>query len=113
MNNWIKEFTGAVTLCDDKGIIIYMNDKAINTFEKEGGSKLIGSDILDCHPEPSKTTLKKLMREKSVNAYTVEKNGLKKLIYQSPVYDNGIYSGFIELSLEIPSELPNFIRKNN
>lgn len=113
MNNWIKEFTGAVTLCDDKGIIIYMNDKAIKTFENDGGSKLIGSDILGCHPEPSKTTLKKLIRERRVNVYTVEKNGLKKLIYQSPVYDNGVYSGFIELSLEIPFELPNFIRKNN
>lgn len=113
MNNWIKEFTGAVTLCNDKGIIIYMNDKAIKTFENDGGSKLIGTDILACHPEPSKTTLKKLMRERRVNAYTIEKNGLKKLIYQSPFYDNGIYSGFIELSLEIPFELPNFIRKNN
>ena len=111
MNNWLKEFNGAITLCDEKGTIVYMNDKAIKTFENDGGEKLIGTDILDCHPEPSKTTLKNLMDERKVNAYTIEKNGLKKLIYQSPVFENGIYSGFIEFSLEIPIELPNFIRK--
>ncbi|MCX6165050.1 MAG: PAS domain-containing protein [Ignavibacteriae bacterium] len=111
MDNWIKEFNGAITLCDDKGIIVYMNDKAIETFKNDGGEKLIGTDILDCHPEPSKTILKNLMDERKVNVYTIEKNGVKKLIYQSPTYDNGVYSGFIEFSLEIPFELPNFIRK--
>ena len=44
------------------------------------------------------------------NVYTIEKNGLKKLIYQSPWYQNGAYAGFIELSLEIPFELPHFVR---
>jgi transcriptional regulator with PAS, ATPase and Fis domain len=111
MDNWIKEFNGAITICNEKGIIIYMNDKAIRTFENDGGEKLIGTDILDCHPEPSKTILKNLMDERIVNTYTIEKNGVKKLIYQSPVYTDGVYSGFIELSLEIPFELPNFIRK--
>jgi transcriptional regulator with PAS, ATPase and Fis domain len=111
MQNWIKEFNGAITICDEKGIIVYMNDKAIKTFEKEGGDKLIGMDILDCHPEPSRTTLKNLMDERKTNSYTIEKKGVKKLIYQSPVFENGVYSGFIELSIEIPFELPNFIRK--
>jgi transcriptional regulator with PAS, ATPase and Fis domain len=111
MNNWIKEFNGAVTLCDEKGIIVYMNDKALKTFQNDGGEKLIGSHILDCHPEPSKTILKNLMDERKTNVYTIEKSGIKKLIYQSPVFENGIYSGFVELSIEIPFDLPNFIRK--
>lgn len=113
MQNWVKEFGGAVTLCDVQGIITYMNDKAIKTFENDGGEKLIGANILDCHPEPSKTILKNLMNERKTNVYTIEKNGIKKLIYQSPVYENNEYSGFIELSLEIPFNMPNFIRKNN
>jgi transcriptional regulator with PAS, ATPase and Fis domain len=111
MTDWIKEFNGAITICDEKGIIIYMNDKAIKTFQEDGGEKLIGTDILDCHPEPSKTTLKNLMDERKVNCYTIEKNGIKKLIYQSPTFSNGVYSGFIEFSIEIPFKLPNFIRK--
>jgi hypothetical protein len=43
------------------------------------------------------------VREK--NVYTIEKNGVKKLIYQSPWYYNGEYAGFVELSLEIPFEM--------
>ena len=111
MDNWTKEFNGAITICDEKGIIVYMNDKAIKTFENEGGEKLMGTGILDCHPEPSKTTLKNLMDERKTNCYTIEKNGVKKLIYQAPSYSEGKYSGFIELSLEIPFDMPHFIRK--
>ncbi len=43
--------------------------------------------------------------------YTIEKRGQKKLIYQSPWYQNGQYRGFIELSLELPAETPHFIRE--
>jgi transcriptional regulator with PAS, ATPase and Fis domain len=111
MENWIKEFNGAITICDEKGIIVYMNDKAVKTFETDGGEKLIGTDILDCHPEPSKTTLRNLMSQRKVNCYTIEKNGVKKLIFQTPAFNDGKYSGFIEFSIEIPFKLPHFIRK--
>ena len=43
-------------------------------------------------------------------AKTFEKNGIKKLIYQSPWYRDGQYAGFVELSLEIPFDMPHFIR---
>jgi len=108
-NLWVKEFPGAVTVCDTNGIILEMNDKAAKTFEKDGKS-LIGSNVLDCHPEPSKTKLKTLMETQQKNVYTIEKKGIKKLIYQVPWYQEGKYCGFVELSLEIPFEMPNFIR---
>jgi transcriptional regulator with PAS, ATPase and Fis domain len=111
MDNWTKEFNGAITICDEKGIIVYMNDKAIKTFENDGGEKLIGTGILDCHPEPSKTALKNLMDERKTNCYTIEKNGVKKLIYQTPSFSGGKYSGFIEFTVEIPFDFPHFIRK--
>jgi hypothetical protein len=44
------------------------------------------------------------------NIYTIEKNGVRKLIYQSPWFSNGSYAGFVELALEIPWEMPHFIR---
>jgi transcriptional regulator with PAS, ATPase and Fis domain len=111
MTDWIKEFNGAVTLCDLNGTITYMNEKALKTFAGDGGEKLIGTNVLDCHPEPSKTILKDLMENEKTNVYTIEKNGIKKLIFQSPFYSDGKYSGFVELSVEIPYEMPNFIRK--
>jgi transcriptional regulator with PAS, ATPase and Fis domain len=110
-NNWIKGFSGAVTVCDKKGIIIAMNDKAIKTFIKYGGKKLIGAHVLDCHPEPAKSKLKALIKNETGNCYTIAKHGVKKLIYQSPWYKKGKYMGFVELSLEIPSSMPHFIRK--
>ena len=109
-NAWIKEFPGAVTVCDTDGIITGMNDKAAKTFEEDGGRALIGKNVFDCHPEPARSELKHMMETRQSNVYTIEKNGVKKLIYQSPWFQNGAYAGFIELSLEIPFELPHFVR---
>jgi PAS domain S-box-containing protein len=108
--NWFKEFPSAITVCDKEGIIIYMNDKSCKTFEKDGGEKLIGTNVLDCHPEPSRTKLKKMLSEGKTNSYTIEKNGIKKIIHQSPWFEKGAYSGFVELSIEIPLTMPHFKR---
>ncbi|MBP7689332.1 MAG: PAS domain-containing protein [Thermoflexales bacterium] len=107
---WVKEFPGAITVCDPDGIILEMNDKAIKSFESQGGAELIGTQLLDCHPEPARSKLQVLLDTRQANVYTIEKNGVHKLIYQSPWYENGEYRGLIELSLEIPVEMPHFIR---
>jgi PAS domain-containing protein len=107
---WVKEFPGGVTVFDADGVITEMNDKAAIIFEEDGGRALIGKNVFDCHPEPARTELKGLVERRQRNVYTIEKNGVKKLIYQSPWYQNGAYAGFIELSLEIPFELPHFER---
>jgi transcriptional regulator with PAS, ATPase and Fis domain len=107
---WVKEFPGAVTVCDPQGIILEMNDKSAKTFEKDGGRTLIGKNVLDCHPEPSRGQLLRMLDERQPNIYTIEKNGVKKLIYQTPWYADGKYAGFVELSLEIPFEMSHFVR---
>jgi hypothetical protein len=107
---WAKEFPGAITVCDAAGIILEMNDKAAKSFETSGGYQLIGSQLLDCHPEPARTKFQHLLETRQANIYTIEKNGIHKLIYQSPWYQDGEYRGFVELSLEIPVEMPHFIR---
>ncbi len=109
-NAWVKGFPGAVTVCDAQGILLEMNDKAAESFEADGGRALIGKNILDCHPEPAKSQLRRMLEERQPNIYTIEKNGIKKLIYQSPYYEGGQFGGFIELSLEIPFEMPHFVR---
>ena len=95
---WVKEFPGAVTVCDPDGIILEMNDKSAMTFEKDGGVALIGKNVFDCHPEPARTELKRLLESRQPNIYTIEKNG------------DGEYAGFIELSLEVPFDMPHFVR---
>jgi hypothetical protein len=108
--DWVRELPAAVTVCDEKGIILEMNDASARTFEKDGGRTLIGSNVLDCHPEPARTKTERLLAAREPNVYTIEKNGIRKLICQSPWYRDGDYAGFVELSLEIPMELPHFIR---
>jgi len=109
--SWIKEFPGAITICNADGIILEMNDKAVETFKKDGGADLIGKNLLDCHPEPARSKLRDLMSSRKVNCYTIERNSIKKMIYQSPWYKNGEYAGMVEFSIEIPFEMPHFIRK--
>jgi len=109
-HRWVKHFPGAVTVCDTRGVIIQMNEAAIQLFQEEGGEKLIGSSLLNCHPEPALSKLKKLMESQQKNVYTIQKKGKKKLIFQTPWYEEGKYAGFMELSLEIPWELPHFNR---
>lgn len=111
MTNWMDEVNFAVTVCDANGKILEMNAKSALTNAKSGGKALIGKSLLDCHPEPSRTKLKKMLAEPFTNAYTIEKNGMKKLIYQTPWLKDGRHAGLVELSLEIPSEMPHFVRK--
>ena len=110
---WFQEFSGSITVCDTKGIIVEMNDASVQTFQEQGGKNLIGTNVLDCHPEPSKSKLKHLLENRQTNVYTLEKNGVKKLVYQIPWFKNGVYGGLVELVLEIPHTLPHFIRNSS
>ena len=109
-NEWVREFPAAVTVCDTEGRIIEMNGRSAEGFAADGGAGLVGTNVLDCHPEPSRSKLRKMMDERRPNVYTIRKRGKKKLIYQSPWFRDGVYAGFVELSLEIPWDMPHFDR---
>lgn len=109
-HEWVKGFPGAITVCDTQGIILEMNDASIEVFREDGGEKLLGTNLLDCHPQRARALLEVMMAEQSANVYTIEKNGKKKLIYQTPWYKDGQYAGFIEMALVIPFETPHFVR---
>jgi transcriptional regulator with PAS, ATPase and Fis domain len=107
---WVREFPAAFTVCNSGGTIIEMNAKAVQTFAKDGGQNLVGRNVLDCHPEPARAKLKAIMETQKTNVYTIEKAGIKKLVYQAPWYTDGKYAGVVEISLEIPFDLPHFSR---
>ena len=107
-HQWVKEFPGKIEVCDTNGILLEMNDQAE---ADENGRQLIGSNILDCHPEPARTKLAQILESGQPNIYTIEKRGQKKLIYQAPWYIDGKYAGLVELALDIPESMPHFIRK--
>jgi len=109
-NGWVREFPMAVTVCDTEGRILEMNDRSREVFAADGGAALVGRNVLDCHPEPSRTKLEGMMAGRRANVYTIQKNGKRKLIYQAPWHEDGVYAGFVELSLEIPWDMPHFDR---
>lgn len=107
--SWTKQFPAAITVCDPGGIILEMNVKSARTFAKDVGYQLIGQNIFDCHPDPARGKLERLMEARKKNTYTIEKNGVWKLIHQTPWYKDGQYAGFIEFSFEIPVEMKHIV----
>ena len=107
---WKKELNVAITICDNEGIILEMNDKSAKTFADDGGYDLIGKNLFACHSERSRRILEELFAKQKSNVYTIEKNGIRKLIYQTPWYENGEMKGLAELVIEIPFGIPHFVR---
>lgn len=111
MPDWVQTFPGAVTVSDLEHRIVYMNDKAIATWDNRGGRSLLGTNLMACHGEKSRSIIDRLLTEGGTNVYTIEKQGQKKIIYQSVWLDaSGTIGGLVELSLPIPVDMPHYIR---
>ncbi|MBT3384035.1 MAG: diguanylate cyclase [Prolixibacteraceae bacterium] len=108
--DWAEDFNGAITVCNEVGTIVYMNQYSINQFKKYGGAELLGTNLLDCHTEPSKTKLVEMLENQTDNMYTTEKDNIKTIIFQSPWKLNGEFKGVIEISFRLDPDLPHFIR---
>ncbi len=107
---WVREFPGAITVCDERGVVVEMNDKSAATYARDGGRALVGSELRACHPDRARGKFEVLLASRQANVYTIVKQGVRKLIYQSPWYQDGRFAGIVELSLEIPREIPEFVR---
>ncbi len=111
MENWSNELPFvAITVCDKDGKILDMNQRSQMTFAKSGGKDLIGKSLFDCHPQRAQEMIKHLMNSESTNTYTIEKEGVKKLIYQTPWYQDGQFAGLVEMSIVIPNDIPHYKR---
>jgi len=108
--NWTDGFIGAITVCDRKGVVVYMNERSKLQFAKSGDGDLLGKSLIECHPEPARSLLVKMLAEPFPNSYTIEKNGIRKMIHQTPWMENGEFKGVVEISYEIPMEMPHHIR---
>ena len=99
---WSKEVNFPVTICDKDGIIIATNDKSIESFKEDGGADLLGKNLLDCHPEPSKSKLMHMLQNQLTNTYIDTSNNRKQFVYETPWYENGEYRGFVEILINLP-----------
>ncbi len=110
LENIFNELKSALTISDTDGKILYMNNKAQETFQKHGGKKLIGKSLYDCHKDSSNKKMQEMLATGEGNIYTIEKDGLKKLIYQMPWKKDGVVMGLIEFSIVLPDNMPHFLR---
>ena len=106
---WAEGLNCAVTVCDADGIILYMNRRSRETFASH--CDLIGKNLIDCHSAESIAKIRHMLATGESNAYTIEKNGLHKVIYQSPWRTpDGKIAGMVEISMVTPPEMPHYIR---
>lgn len=105
---WADDMNCAVTVCDTEGTILYMNDRAREVFSSHGD--IVGANLFDCHSEPSKAKIRHMLATGESNAYTISKNGLRKMIYQTPWRRAGRVAGLVEISMVIPADLPHHVR---
>ncbi len=110
MHEWIKDFPAAITVCDTEGIILEMNAKACATFSEQGGADLIGKSLFACHKPESVAAIREMLATGRNNVYTIEKNGVKKLIFQQPWRRDGKIAGLVEISLELPLQMAHHVR---
>jgi len=109
-NDWVKEFPVPVVVADAKGAIVEMNAKAVEWFANRGGRDLLGKSLFEVHQEPSQGKIKELLETKQANVYTIERDGVRTLVYQSPWYRDGALAGLVELLLAVPPEIPHHAR---
>jgi len=105
---WVTEFPGAIAVCHRIGIIVDMNDNASEAFAGIGGCRLIGKEIFDCYPEPSKSRVKVLLECRRQNIYCIFSGAKEKLVFQTPLFVRGEFSRYSDVMLEIPREMSHF-----
>ena len=98
--------TCAITVADLDGVVLYQNRRSV-----EVNGDVRGRSMIPCHSERSRQIISRLMSEGATNAYTIQKRELRKLIYQMPWYEAGEGAGLGEFSLEIPAEMPHYVRE--
>jgi PAS domain S-box-containing protein len=104
--DWIEHYPAAISVCDTQGTIIAINRPAMDLFGKYGGENLIGASLFDCHPEPANAIIRRLLRDHAANTYFTEKNGIRKLVHQTPWYHEGKFAGLTETIIPLPAEVP-------
>ena len=109
MYEWAEEINCAVTVCNTEGVILFMNKKSKETFAKYGD--MIGKNLMGCHNPESIEKIKKMLATGGSNTYTIEKEGVKKMIYQTVWKKNGTVAGLVEISMVLPDIVPHRIRK--
>ena len=98
----LEQDKSAVVICNSEHSIIYMNPAAVSSYEKYGGSGLLGKSLLDCHNEKSQQAIKETVQwfAKSTDnniIYTYHNEKQNKDVYMVALRDDdGTLIGYYE-----------------
>ena len=107
---WAILFPVSITVSDNDGTVLWMNEAAIERYGSFGGRAVIATNMLDCHPEPSRTTVANMLAHPGVSVYTVEKRGKRGLVHHSTWYDGDKPARLVELILDRPADVRHVVR---
>lgn len=105
MKDFFADVAVSMTVCDKEGNVVYQNNRAVAAL-----GEARGHNLQECHKASSWEQIQRMLSEGSTNAYTIEKQGLRKLIYQTPWYEDGTVAGLVEYSIVLPSQMPHKVR---
>lgn len=105
IKDFFAEVAVSMTVCDLEGKVVYQNSRAVAAL-----GEARGHNLQECHKAASWAKIQEMLKKGTTNAYTIEKQGVRKLIYQTPWYENGAVAGLVEYSIVLPSEMPHKVR---
>jgi len=100
----------AITVCDVHANIIAMNPAAHRRYSRQGGLALIGTSLLNCHPEHAQRRILNLLADDATNSSIVEAGGKATLLHQATWHDQGAVAGLIEFCIPLPADLLRYAR---
>lgn len=102
---WAEEMDVMLTVCDNEGIIVYMNKESKLGFHKYGGEELLGQSLLKCHNPKSQDRIREMLTLPQTNTYIINKETERRMIRQFPWVENGEVKGIIEMSFDLPADV--------
>ncbi|MBO7300869.1 MAG: hypothetical protein J6U53_05655 [Tidjanibacter sp.] len=105
MKDFFENVAVSMTVCDLEGNVVYQNQRAV-----EALGEARGHNLEECHKATSWAKIQEMIAEGTTNAYTIEKRGVRKLIYQTPWYEAGKVAGLVEYSIVLPDNMPHKVR---
>ncbi|MBQ0158481.1 MAG: PAS sensor protein [Bacteroidales bacterium] len=93
----------AVRVCDTAGIVLYQNALAI---ARDGN--VVGQCLYGCHNPQSQQKIRDMLSHDTTNTYEVIKGGQRRLVYQTPWYEQegGPVAGLVEFAIDLPQDMP-------
>lgn len=101
----------AVTVADEDGRIVFMNDLAVEQYQDRGGERLVGTDLYDCHNPDSRKKIRQLYARYRTGDLAPTRyreargDGLAEGIILIPLVVDGHFRGIAELMWEERPEL--------